>query len=224
MFYGLRPGCTYQRFSDDLMDSQFIARIKKELGLRETEDLQALLAEHDQAQWAEETFEAVRQILMERGAALPESAPPFMPSAPLPRGKRKQWVRRTAPEPELESEEGVAVEAWPEPIDPAEEFFLFAESELLPGFPGYRTRPNRSGYDYIDTQLELAHMTGVFLRSFFSGILSRFSPGIHPLIGLAVGVLLLIAFPGGWFGCPGMLIVLLMALFAPLLKHPKRIP
>ncbi len=34
----------------------------------------------------------------------------------------------------------------------------FEEADVLPGFPGYRTRKGLSGYDYIDTQLEFAHM------------------------------------------------------------------
>ncbi len=40
--------------------------------------------------------------------------------------------------------------------------------ENLPGYPGYRTRPGRTGYDPIDTNLERAHMQGVFYRNLFT--------------------------------------------------------
>jgi len=38
----------------------------------------------------------------------------------------------------------------------------------LPGWPGWRTRLGRSGFDPIDYRLELAHMWGVLLREFFT--------------------------------------------------------
>ena len=39
----------------------------------------------------------------------------------------------------------------------------------LPGWPGYRTRSNRSGLDPLDTRTEAAHMEGTFLRTIFTG-------------------------------------------------------
>ena len=38
----------------------------------------------------------------------------------------------------------------------------------LPGWPGYRTRSNRSGLDPLDTRSEAAHMQGTFLRNIFT--------------------------------------------------------
>jgi len=35
----------------------------------------------------------------------------------------------------------------------------------LPGFPGYRTRPGRTGYDPLDTNREAAFMEGTFYRN-----------------------------------------------------------
>ena len=35
---------------------------------------------------------------------------------------------------------------------------------LIPGTPGYRTRPGRSGLDYLESEWELAHMEGLFLN------------------------------------------------------------
>lgn len=38
----------------------------------------------------------------------------------------------------------------------------------LPGWPGYRTRPNRSGWDPIDSRTEAGHVSGVLLRDLFT--------------------------------------------------------
>ena len=38
----------------------------------------------------------------------------------------------------------------------------------LPGWPGYRTRKGRSGYDPIDTDIEAAHISGSFLQKLFT--------------------------------------------------------
>ena len=40
---------------------------------------------------------------------------------------------------------------------------------VLPGWPGYRTRDGRSGYDPIDTRAEAAHTTGTILQKLFTG-------------------------------------------------------
>lgn len=58
------------------------------------------------------------------------------------------------------------------------------QTDGLPGFPGYRTREGRSGYDYIDSELEYGHMAGVFLRHFFTVSIRTRNPVI--LIFLAV--------------------------------------
>lgn len=43
-----------------------------------------------------------------------------------------------------------------------------ADGDQLPGWPGYRTRANRSGLDPLDTRAEAAHMEGTFLRNIFT--------------------------------------------------------
>ncbi len=61
----------------------------------------------------------------------------------------------------------------------------------LPGWPGYRNRPGRSGLDYLDNEFELAHMEGLFLRRLFTGRLRTSSPVY--LSGMALlGVLCLL--------------------------------
>ena len=40
--------------------------------------------------------------------------------------------------------------------------------DQLPGWPGYRTRPNRSGLDPLDSRAEAGHMGGTFLRRLFT--------------------------------------------------------
>ena len=39
----------------------------------------------------------------------------------------------------------------------------------LQGWPGYRTREGRSGYDPIDTRAEAAHTAGTILQKLFTG-------------------------------------------------------
>ena len=43
-------------------------------------------------------------------------------------------------------------------------FWLSESSTLLPGWPGYRTQPKRSGYDPVDIYAEYGHMQGVLIR------------------------------------------------------------
>lgn len=90
------------------------------------------------------------------------------------------------------------------------------ETILLPGWPGYRTQPGRSGLDYIDTQLEMAHMAGIFLHQFFSGRWLRPGFGPHPFVILIVGIALWIAFPGSAGACFAVPIVLLIGLVAAI--------
>jgi hypothetical protein len=42
-------------------------------------------------------------------------------------------------------------------------------SSSLPGWPGYRTRDGRSGYDPIDTRTEAAHTAGTIIQRLFTG-------------------------------------------------------
>jgi hypothetical protein len=46
----------------------------------------------------------------------------------------------------------------------------------LPGWPGYRTRDGRSGYDPIDNRTEAAHMAGTFIQKLFAGQLRIRNP------------------------------------------------
>ena len=55
---------------------------------------------------------------------------------------------------------------------------------MFPGTPGYRTRPGRSGLDYLDNEFELARMEGIFLRRLFTGRLTTSSPVY--LYGMAI--------------------------------------
>jgi hypothetical protein len=50
------------------------------------------------------------------------------------------------------------------------------ETSSIPGWPGYRTRPGRSGLDYLDNQYEFAHMVGRFLHYLFTGKLRTRNP------------------------------------------------
>ena len=47
--------------------------------------------------------------------------------------------------------------------------YLGGSAYLIPGTPGYRTRPGRSGYDKLDTDFELARVQGIIIRRLFSG-------------------------------------------------------
>ena len=59
----------------------------------------------------------------------------------------------------------------PDPPDLSDEDFppIADRKETLPGWPGYRNRPGRSGYDPLDTDFELAHMIGVYSRLLITG-------------------------------------------------------
>ena len=50
------------------------------------------------------------------------------------------------------------------------------KTSALPGWPGYRTRDGRSGYDPIDTRTEAAHVSGTFLQKLFVGQLKISNP------------------------------------------------
>jgi len=63
----------------------------------------------------------------------------------------------------------------------------------LPGWPGYRTRDDRSGYDPIDTRIEAAHVSGTFIQNLFAGRLRIRNPVALVLSGL-FGLLLILPF------------------------------
>ena len=44
-----------------------------------------------------------------------------------------------------------------------------SNSSALPGWPGYRTRQGRSGYDPIDSRAEAGHMASTILQKLFTG-------------------------------------------------------
>lgn len=54
----------------------------------------------------------------------------------------------------------------------------------IPGWPGYRTRDGRSGYDPIDTRTETAHTASAFVRDLFAGKLRIRNPVLLFLSGL----------------------------------------
>ena len=62
-------------------------------------------------------------------------------------------------------------------------------STTLPGWPGYRTREGRSGYDPIDTRAEAAHTAGTLLQRLFTGEVRN--PVYLSLLGILGLVLLL---------------------------------
>ena len=70
------------------------------------------------------------------------------------------------------------------------------ESSSLPGWPGYRTRDGRSGYDPIDTRTEAAHTLGAFIQNLFTGQLRIKNPVylfLSGMLGLVCIVPLLLA-------------------------------
>ena len=54
----------------------------------------------------------------------------------------------------------------------------------LPGWPGYRTRDGRSGYDPIDTRTEVAHTVGTFIQYLLTGRLRIKNPMYLVLSGV----------------------------------------
>ena len=59
----------------------------------------------------------------------------------------------------------------------------------LPGWPGYRTREGRSGYDPIDTRTEAAHTAGTLIHKIFTG---RTRNPIYLFLLSALGLVLII--------------------------------
>lgn len=61
-------------------------------------------------------------------------------------------------------------------------------SAVLPGWPGYRTRDGRSGYDPIDTRTEAAHTAGTIIQKLFTG---RIRNPIHLFLLGVLGLVLI---------------------------------
>ena len=106
------------------------------------------------------------------------------------------------------------------PIPLSEDFDLYENVTLLPGWPGYRIRPGRSGLDWIDTQYEMAHMAGVFIRQLITGAWRRVKNGPHPLIVLIIGFALISATLGGEIAC---LVIPLMLLIVWISERYRRV-
>jgi superkiller protein 3 len=82
--------------------------------------------------------------------------------------------------------------------------YLDANAFLLPGWPGHRTRPGRTGYDPLDRNFEYAHMQGVIFRQLMIGKF-RTRNVIYLIFMSFVGVLYslygALAFTlGNWYG------------------------
>jgi hypothetical protein len=60
---------------DDLQRAEHIQQIHATLEQRETEDLLKIYQQNNRDEWTPEAFEAIRQILLERNASIPDQAP-----------------------------------------------------------------------------------------------------------------------------------------------------
>ena len=66
--------------------------------------------------------------------------------------------------------------------------YLDEKGFLLPGWPGHRTRPGRSGYDPLDSDFEYAQMQGRILRMLFTIRMRTYST-IYLLFMTLVGLM-----------------------------------
>jgi len=71
-----------------MTDAKLVVDIKKELQKKTTADLLKIWKANKRTRWSDTAFEAVKQILAERGAELPQQDPPTTFS-PEPRKKIK---------------------------------------------------------------------------------------------------------------------------------------
>jgi hypothetical protein len=69
-------------------------------------------------------------------------------------------------------------------------YYLNYNSYINRGFPGYRNRPGKSGYDPMDTYLEQGYMGGVLLKKLFTLSLPLDNI-VYLLISLIIGVILI---------------------------------
>lgn len=77
------------------------------------------------------------------------------------------------------------------------------EGGQLPGWPGYRTREGRSGWDPIDTRTEAAHTAGTLIHRLFTGR-TRNPIFLFVLsgLGLVLTIPLILAISEVWNGNP----------------------
>jgi hypothetical protein len=77
------------------------------------------------------------------------------------------------------------------------------EDAQLPGWPGYRTREGRSGWDPIDTRTEAAHTAGTLIHGLFTGR-TRNPIFLFVLsgLGLVLTIPLILAISEVWNGNP----------------------
>ena len=74
-------------------------------------------------------------------------------------------------------------------------------SSSLPGWPGYRTRQGRSGYDPIDSRAEAGHMAGTILQKLFTGqIRNRIVLFLLSVLGLILITPLVVVISEAWNG------------------------
>lgn len=55
-------------------------------------------------------------------------------------------------------------------------YYLEGSAAIMPGTPGYRTRPGRSGYDQLDSEFELGRFEGIILKRLMTGKLRTDDP------------------------------------------------
>jgi hypothetical protein len=115
------------------MDASLWNQIYNTLNLRETEDLLEIWRTHDTEEWQEQAFEIIEKILVERLGSVPAR-----PSEITPTDKREPTA--------IDQVESGAPDL---PFT-----FLDGKASILIGWPGYRTRPGRSGYDPLETDFE----------------------------------------------------------------------
>jgi hypothetical protein len=97
-------------------------------------------------------------------------------------------------------------------------------SEILQGWPGYRTRAGRSGLDPIDNDTEAGHMAGVFLRSILTTSyitrrpLALFLLAVFGILFTAPLALALVTFfQGSAFDIRGWIMVTILGMFGLVL-------
>ena len=62
------------------------------------------------------------------------------------------------------------------------------DPSTLPGWPGYRTRDGRTGYDPIDTRSEAAHSAGTIIQKLIAG---RIRKPLHLFLLSLLGLILI---------------------------------
>lgn len=88
----------------------------------------------------------------------------------------------------------------------------------IPAHPGFRTRPGRSGLDYIDTQIEFSRQQGLFIRKVFTGRLFTRDPFhlflmlLFGLIGAGLLVVILLGFRVSMY--TGIFLAIFLGLYA----------